>query len=47
MYPDERGIWDGVRWDGKHAAFFAVGETDEMKARRKLRDVKREQGESE
>ncbi|MBV8350934.1 MAG: hypothetical protein JOZ21_01490 [Verrucomicrobia bacterium] len=32
MRRDEHGVWDGVRWDGKHAAFFAVGETDEMKA---------------
>jgi hypothetical protein len=37
MYRDERGIWDDVRWDGKHAAFFAVGETDEKTAMRKLR----------
>jgi hypothetical protein len=36
MRRDEHGVWDGVRWNGKHAAFFAVGETDEMKARRKL-----------
>jgi hypothetical protein len=25
MYRDEHGVWDGVRWDGKHAAFFALG----------------------
>jgi hypothetical protein len=36
MYRDERGVWDSVRWDGQHAAFFAIGETDEKRARRKL-----------
>ena len=37
MYRDERGVWDGVRWDGQHAVFFALGESDEGQARRKLR----------
>jgi hypothetical protein len=36
MYRDERGVWDGIRRDGQHAVFFALGETDEGKARRKL-----------
>ncbi|MBV8176782.1 MAG: hypothetical protein JO151_19785 [Verrucomicrobia bacterium] len=30
------GIWDGVRWDGKNASFYALRETDEEKAREKL-----------
>jgi hypothetical protein len=33
------GVWDGIRWDGKTAAFFAMGEMDEKKAREKLRSV--------
>ncbi len=36
MYRDENGVWDGVRWDGQHPAFFAIGEKDEGKAMRKL-----------
>jgi hypothetical protein len=39
MYRDEHGAWHGVRWDGKTAAFFALGEMDEKKAREKLRSV--------
>jgi hypothetical protein len=34
MYRDENGVWDGVRWDGEHPAFFAFGETDDGTARR-------------
>jgi hypothetical protein len=33
MYCDENGVWDGVRWDGRHPVFFAIGERDEGKAR--------------
>jgi hypothetical protein len=44
MYCDENGIWDGVRWDGQHAAFLALGETDEKKAMEKLRGMDTEQG---
>jgi hypothetical protein len=39
MYCDEQGIWDGVRWDGQSASFFALRETDEDKAREKLRET--------
>jgi hypothetical protein len=39
MYRDEHGVWDGIRWDGKMPAFFALGEMDEKKARGKLRSV--------
>jgi hypothetical protein len=39
MYRDENGVWDRIRWDGKTAAFFALGEMDEKKAREKLRSV--------
>ena len=39
MYRDSEGIWDGVRWDGDDGSFFSLGETDEDKAREKLRDV--------
>jgi hypothetical protein len=44
MYRDENGVWDGVRWDGQHPSFFALGETDGAKARDKLRGVEPEQG---
>jgi hypothetical protein len=37
MSRDEHGTWDGVRWDGNNAVFFALGETDEKRAMRKLR----------
>jgi hypothetical protein len=37
MYKDENGLWDGIRWDGQHPSFFALGETDEKRAREKLR----------
>jgi hypothetical protein len=36
MYRDENGFWDGVRWNGQHPSFFALGETDEGKAMGKL-----------
>lgn len=36
MYRDEHGVWDGIRWDGRTASFFAIRETDEEKARQKL-----------
>jgi hypothetical protein len=36
IYRDEEGVWDGVRWDGRTAAFFAIRETDEEKAMEKL-----------
>jgi hypothetical protein len=36
MYRDEHGLWDGVKWDGQSASFFALGETDEAKALTKL-----------
>jgi hypothetical protein len=32
MYRDEHGVWDGVRWDGQTAWFFAIRETDKEKA---------------
>jgi hypothetical protein len=37
MYRDEHGAWLAVRWDGQHASFFALCETDEKKAMAKLR----------
>jgi hypothetical protein len=43
MYRDENGVWDGVRWDGQHPAFFALGETDEGKAMVKLRRMQPKQ----
>jgi|SRR5208282_4550803 len=36
MYRDENHLWDGVRWNGQHPSFFALGETDEAKAMEKL-----------
>ena len=37
MYRDEHGVWNGIRWDGQRASFFALCETDEKKAMAKLR----------
>jgi hypothetical protein len=36
MYRDSDGVWDGVDWDGQHARFFAIRETDEAAAQKKL-----------
>src|SRR5215831_6593545 len=36
MYRDSLGVWDGVHWDGQRASFFAIQETDEVLARKKL-----------
>jgi hypothetical protein len=36
MYRDSQGIWDGMAWDGQHASFFALRETEEGRARTKL-----------
>ena len=33
---DGKGFWHGVRWDGKIGSCFALGETDERTARKKL-----------
>ena len=40
MYRDGKGFWHGVRWDGKTASFFALGETDERRARKKMLESK-------
>jgi hypothetical protein len=39
MYRDENGVWDGVRWNGQSASFFALRETDDELARQKLREA--------
>jgi hypothetical protein len=44
MYRDENGIWDGVRWDGQHPSFFAIGETDEGRRRRSCGGIETETG---
>ena len=36
MYRDAGGYWDGCEWDGEHARFFAIRETDEAAAETKL-----------
>ena len=36
MYRDTDGYFDGVEWDGQHARFFAIRETDEAAAEKKL-----------
>jgi hypothetical protein len=36
MYRDEHGGWNGIRWNGQSASFFALSETDEKKAIAKL-----------
>jgi len=33
---DGKGFWHAVRWDGKSASLFALQETDERKASKKL-----------
>jgi|SRR5215469_1437443 len=33
---DGKGFWHRVDWDGKSTPFFALGETDERKARKEL-----------
>ena len=40
MYRDSEGIWDGIAWDGQHARFFPLRETEEGRARTKLLDRK-------
>jgi hypothetical protein len=44
LYRDENGVWNGVRWDGQTASFFALGETDEGKVRTKPQAMEPEQG---
>jgi hypothetical protein len=39
MYKDSDGYWDGIRWDGQHATFFALRETSEVAAEKKLRAI--------
>ena len=36
MCRDGKGYWHGVRWDGKTTSYFALEETDERIARKKL-----------
>src|SRR6266478_9919988 len=36
MYRGGKGFWHRVHWDGKTAASFALGETDERQAGKKL-----------
>ena len=36
MVRDSEGVRDRVRWDGQRASFFALQETDEAAARKKL-----------
>jgi hypothetical protein len=40
MYRDSEGVWDGIKWDGGRALFFALRETEEERARKKLLDLK-------
>ena len=35
---DNKGFWHGVHWDGKTASCFALEETDERKASKRLLD---------
>jgi len=43
MYRDENGVCDGVRWDGQHPSFFALGETDDKRATEKLLEPEAQQ----
>ena len=36
MYRDADGVWDGVEWDSENARCFAIRETDEAAAEKKL-----------
>jgi hypothetical protein len=36
MCRDGKGFWHKVRWDGRTASIFALRETDERQARKKL-----------
>jgi hypothetical protein len=36
MYRDAEGYWDGVEWNGENATFFAIRETNEAAAEKKL-----------
>src|SRR5271166_371026 len=36
MYLESNGLWTGVDWDGESVGFFALGETDESGATKKL-----------
>ena len=38
MYRDSEAMWDGVHWDGQRASVFALRETDERQAQKKLLD---------
>jgi hypothetical protein len=40
IYRDSEGTWDGIEWNGEHASFFALRETEEERAREKLLDRK-------
>jgi hypothetical protein len=40
MCQDTEGLWHGVRWNCKTAEIFALEETDEQKARKKLLESK-------
>jgi len=33
-------IWDGIQWDGQRVSFFALRETDEERARKRLLERK-------
>ena len=35
-YLESNGLWTGVDWDGKSVGFFALGETEESAAAKKL-----------
>jgi len=37
---DSESIWDGVDWDGQRASFFALRETEEGQARKRLLERK-------
>ena len=39
MYWDSDGYWNGVEWDGEHATFFAIRETDEAAASEEASEV--------
>jgi hypothetical protein len=41
MYLESNGLWTGVDWDGKSVGFFALGETDESAATKKLIAIRR------
>jgi hypothetical protein len=40
MHRDEHGVWNGVRWNGRRASVFALCESEDELARKRLLEGK-------